>query len=464
MSQNNSLKKLKLTFHGGVGTVTGANFLLESSDDEDGIRILVDCGMEQSSKFCEDCNFDTFPYDPASIHILFITHSHLDHIGKVPKLVREGFKGIIYSTPSTRAITEVMFEDSIDLIAREAKKIGKKPLYSREDVEDTMRLWQTVPYHVEKNVGHGFSFLFKDAGHILGSCMVEIQFNGKKIVFTGDLGNSPTPLLRDTEPVTDAKYIVMESVYGDRNHEKKKERTDRLRNIIQKTIERGGTLLIPAFSIERTQILLYELNNLIESGRIPSVPVYLDSPLAIAVTEIYKDKIQNFNDKVQKEIVSGDDIFAFPKLRFTKTTEASRAIAHTSGPKIIIAGSGMSHGGRIVNHEKLYLPDPNNTMLIVGFQAAGSLGRKIQDGASHVNIDGEKVSVRAHIETITGYSAHKDSDGLFQFVSSTADTLEKVFVTMGELKSALFLVQRLRDYLGIDAVAPGKGDSFELEF
>ncbi|MCH7597671.1 MBL fold metallo-hydrolase [Patescibacteria group bacterium] len=454
-----------LTFHGGAGTVTGANFLFEGpKGSQQSIRILVDCGIQQSFKFCDDCNLDTFPYDPSTIDILFITHAHLDHIGRIPKLVRDGFHGIIYSTPGTFEITAVMLEDSLGILTREAAQCGVSPLYSKEDVEEALSLWKTISYHNSVNLKGGVVFNFKDAGHILGSAMIELTYNDKKIVFTGDLGNSPTPLLRDTEIIEDADYLVMESVYGDRNHEPAEERTRLFQTVIEDTVARKGVLLIPAFSIERTQILLYELNTMIEQGRVKSLPVYLDSPLAIAVTDIYNSRIQNFNLKVQEEIKKGDDVFDFPQLKFTYTTEESRAIARTANPKIIIAGSGMSHGGRIIRHEKKYLPDPNSTLLFVGYQAAGSLGRRLQDGAKKVTIYDETIPVRARIETIRGYSAHKDSDGLVSFVESTSKTVKQIFVAMGEPKASLFLVQRLRDYVGVNAIAPKQGERFELEF
>lgn len=457
-------KTFRLGFFGGAQSVTGANFLLEGPlKAEKQYRFLVDCGIEQGVRYCEECNLDTFIYDPSSIDVLFITHAHLDHIGRIPKLIREGFGGTIYSTPATKEISTVMFEDSISIISREAKAFGKEPLYSEKDVERAIQLWKTIPYYTKTTIPGEFSFCFRDAGHILGSAMVEIVYNGSKVVFTGDIGNSPAPLLRDTDIVTDADYMVMESVYGDRNHEPREERTQRLRKIIHDTISRGGVLMIPAFSIERTQVLLYEINNLVEDGKIPPVPVYLDSPLAIKVTDIYRNRIQNFNGAVQEEIKGGDDIFRFPNLHFTFTRDESRKINSSKSPKIIIAGSGMSHGGRIVHHEKQYLSDSKNTILFVGYQAAGSLGRKIQEGNKKVKIFDDEITVRAQIENISGYSAHKDSEGLIEFVGHTAEQVSRVFVAMGEPKSALFLVQRLHDYLGVNAVAPKKGEQFEIK-
>ena len=455
----------QLTFHGGTGSVTGANFLLESG----GLKLLVDCGLDQDKKLCADCNYDKFAYDPASVDVLFITHAHLDHIGRVPKLVHDGFRGTIYSTPSTRDITAAMFKDSVSLLSREAERLKREPLYSAEDAAKALSLWKTVPYHTETKLDDKHSFVFKDAGHIMGSAMVEItHIAGKgerRVVFTGDLGNSPTPLLRDTEPITDADYIVMESVYGDRNHESTmEERTERLKEVVHATISRGGVLLIPAFSIERTQVILHELDNLVECGEIPRVPVFLDSPLAIKVTDIYKNYPKNFNETIQKELKIDKDIFNFPGLELTLTSGESKTIEHTNGPKIIIAGSGMSYGGRIMYHERAYLSDPKNTILIVGYQVPGTTGRQIEDGCKTVEIFDKKVKVRAHVETISGFSAHKDSDHLLAFIETAAPKLKQAFIVMGEPKASLFLAQRARDYLGVDAVAPKKGDSVEIDF
>lgn len=452
-----------LSFHGAAEKVTGANFLLETDD----IKILVDCGLDQDRKLCAECNYEDFSYDPKTINVLFVTHAHLDHIGRIPKLVKDGFKGVIYSTPSTKEIATVMFEDGVRLLAGEARELKREPLYDEKDVRAALNLWKTISYHAEREFAPGYSAYFKDAGHIMGSAIIELTHakTGKKIVFTGDLGNSPTPLLRDTEEVNDADYVVMESVYGNRNHESvPKERSERLKEVILDTAERGGVLLIPAFAIERTQVILHEINHLVEDNIIPSLPVYLDSPLAIKVTEIYKKHAENFRKHIQEDIASGDDIFDFPKLQFTMTKEESKEINAEGGPKIIIAGSGMSYGGRIMFHERVYLSDKKNTILFVGYQVPGTVGRQIQDGNKVVDILGKKVKVKARVESISGFSAHKDSDHLIEFVEPTADKATKIFVTMGEPKASLFLAQRLKDYLEVNAVVPKKGEVFEIEF
>jgi metallo-beta-lactamase family protein len=448
----------KLTFHTGVGTVTGANFMLDFA----GKKVLIDCGLIQGGRFCAEENYVPFTYDVGSIDILFVTHAHMDHIGRIPKLVKAGFTGVIYSTPETKAIARVMLEDGVKLLAREAKNIDKDPLYDEKDISRAFENWKELQYHEEFTIAPDFTIKLYDAGHILGSAMFVFTMGGKKILFTGDSGNSPTPLLRDTEFVSGVDYAVIDSVYGDRNHEPLEERRARFLKVIQDSIARGGTLMIPTFSIERTQVILSELNDFVESGKIKSVPVFVDSPLAIKVTDVYRNSTHLFNDAAKAQIAAGDDPFIFPKLTFAFTVNDSKEIEETKGPKIILAGSGMSSGGRIVRHEKNYLPDSKNTILFVGYQTAGSLGRQISEGLKTVTIDGEEIPVKAHIEKVSGYSAHKDSDHLTDMVDHMGSQIKKVFVVMGEPKSALFLTQKLRDNLGVNAVTPDAGKVYEL--
>ena len=450
-------KNISITFWGGVGTVTGANFLLQAGTT----KILIDCGMIQGPKVADDPNYHPFPYNPAEIKMLFITHAHLDHIGRLPKLVHDGFRGTIYSTAPTKEIATLSLEDSLGVLAKENRDTGRLPLYDQKDIELTMSLWQTLDYHQEVIVDN-FMVRPLNAGHVLGSAMYEFISCNKKIVFTGDLGNSPAPLLPDAEVVKEADYLVIESVYGDRNHEDRTARREKLEDAIENTMKNGGTLVIPAFSIERTQEMLYEIERMMEESRIPLVPVFIDSPLAINITKIYKKYNRYLNQSAESTIHGADGIFAFPQLHQTLTTDESRRILDFPGKKIIIAGSGMSNGGRVIHHEKHYLPDPKNALLLVGYQAAGSLGRQILDGARSVRILGEEVPIRAKIININGYSAHRDSQGLMDFIYETSDSLEKVFVTMGEPKASLFLVQKIRDYLGLEAVAPKLGETIEI--
>lgn len=452
----------KLTFYGGTGTVTGANFLLEIKNT----KILIDCGLVQGNKSAENLNRSEFFYNPAEIDYLIVTHSHLDHIGRIPKLVKDGFKGQILSTPETRELAEFLLADAVKILANEAEREGVLPLYELADVTATFPLWNNLPYHTKKELKDGVSVFLKDAGHILGSAMVEISRDDKKIVFTGDLGNSPSILLRDTEWITDTDYILMESVYGDRNHEPKEERTKKLKQVIADCIKYKRTLIIPAFSLERTQMILYEMNEIFESGEIKDrVPVFLDSPLAIKITGVYEKYTEDFNDKAKADIKSGDDIFNFPGLKFIVQSGESKMIQKTPNPKIIMAGSGMSVGGRVVLHEKYYIDNPDAEILFVGYQAVGSLGRQLQDGAKKVTIYGEEKEVRAKIDSIAGYSSHKDSDHLLEFAEKAAEsgTLKQIFCVMGEPKSSMFLVQKLRDNLGVDAKYPEFKETIEIE-
>ncbi len=459
-------RKIQITFETGVGTVTGANFLMElgQGNEKSDVpkKILVDCGLVQGEKFADDENRKDFAYDPSIIDYLFITHAHLDHVGRIPKLVKDGFKGVIYSTPETRSLGRLILDDACELLARAAKREGLSPIYEKVDVEKAFTQWQEISYHVKTPFDGGFEVYLQDAGHILGSTMFNFLIDGKKIVFTGDLGNSPTPLLKDTEKLDGANYLIMESVYGDRNHEPKSERREKLKTFINETLAKQGTVMIPAFSLERTQVILYELNELVEGNEIPHVPVFVDSPLATKVTDIYKGSKNYFNPKTQSQIAGGDDIFDFPRLSFTLTGEDSRSIEHTKGPKIILAGAGMSSGGRVTHHEITYLPDARNTLLLVGYQSLGTLGRKLQDGAKEVIINGEHVRVNARIESIEGYSSHKDSDHLVEFVGDSKDTLKQVFVVMGEPKASLFLAQKLRDYVDVNAIYPERGKVYEI--
>ncbi|MDE1966528.1 MAG: MBL fold metallo-hydrolase [Patescibacteria group bacterium] len=454
-----SADPLKITFVTGVGTVTGANFLLETPQ---GAKILVDCGLVQGEKVALDENREPFPYDLGSITALFITHAHLDHVGRIPKLVKDGYKGPIYSTPQTRELAELVLEDAVNILAEEAKRDGLAPLYGREDVQAIFSQWKTIDYHTSFEAAPGVAVYLKDAGHILGSSMIEISAGGKKILFTGDLGNSPAPLLRDSEPIGDVDHLIMESVYGDRNHEDREGRINKLEQAIKDTIARNGTLVIPAFAIDRTQVLLYELNDLVEQKKIPSIPVFVDSPMAIKATEVYRRSTDLFNDRVREQIRRGDDIFAFSHLQYTMSRDQSEAIDHARAPKIIMAGSGMSVGGRILGHEEHYLSDERNMLLLVGYQALGSLGRLLADGAKKVHIHGKTIKIKAHVETLYGFSAHKDGDHLVDFVATGTDKLKQVFAVMGEPKASMHLAQRINDELGVKAIAPERLKSYEI--
>lgn len=429
--------------------MTGVNYLLETRR----AKVLIDCGLFQGGRDARKMNRQKFPYQPSQIEAVLITHSHIDHIGRLPRLVKEGFRGKILATRPTKDFAQAMLFD--------AEKIGEFA-YNQSDVEKTLQLFQGIDYGRKIKLNEEISFCFREAGHILGSAIIEIWAEGQKVVFSGDLGNPPVPLLRPTEFIRKADYAIVESTYGDRLHETKEQRKDLLENVIEDTVTQGGTLLIPSFALERTQEVLYELNELAENHRIPRIPIFIDSPLAIKLTKIYQKYPDYFNQEAVYLIKSGDDLFKFPGLRMTQTVEESKKIAQVSPPKIIIAGSGMSTGGRILHHEKRYLADPKNTFLVICYQVPGTLGRKILSGVKTVKIFGQEIPNRIQVKAIGGYSAHADQEMLCLWVKQMKDTLKRVFVVQGEEKSALALVQHIKDHLGLPAEAPEMGRVVEL--
>jgi len=450
-------------FFGGAGTVTGSNFMLDTGTQ----KILIDCGLFQGEHAFDGANWEPFAFDPKDISLLVNTHAHIDHIGRIPKLVREGYRGPILSTEATKAIAEPLLYDALELNRMDAQKRGKEPLYDEHDIEAAMSQWQTTSYHEPRDVGDGVTLELLNSGHILGSAMAKFsrQTEGKarSIVFTGDLGGGNSPLLALAEIPTGVQYLVMESVYGDKKREDDSNRRELLENIIEDTVSRKGTLLIPAFSTERTQDILFDIRALMLEKRIPTIPVYLDSPLAEKVTAAYLHHPQYFSDDIRKRVEGGEHIFSFPELHFVEGAKESADIYTKGEARIILAGSGMSNGGRVVGHEKHILPDETATLLIVGYQAAGSLGRRLVEGATKVRMQGEEVPVRCHLETMYGYSAHMDGEQLVEFVNKIDDSLEKVFVVMGEPAAAGFLVQRVRDYLGVQATSPESGEKATIQ-
>lgn len=448
---------MKITFYGAAEEVTGSNFLLE----DNGTKILIDCGMFQHQAYHDSRNYDPFPYKASDIDFVFATHAHLDHIGRLPKIIKEGFRGKIFSTPPTKDLIHEMLLDSLGVLRKEAEKKGIKVFYDENDVLNLKRYFEVFDYQEKIKIGD-FEIVFRDAGHILGSAIVEIKKGDKKIVFTGDLGNPPTPILNSTELVSHAEVLIIDSTYGDKVHEDRDERKIKLERAIEDNVENKGVLLIPAFSLERTQEILFELNDLVEKHRVPSVPVFLDSPLAIKIVSIYKNYESYFNKEAKYVISGGDDIFNFPNLRFTLTTEESKKINDIPPPKIIIAGSGMMQGGRMLHHAKRYLSNSRNSILFIGFQSAGSLGRKIKDEEKLVRIFDEDIEVKAGVKIIDGYSAHPDKNQIFDFIGGTSDTLQKIFCVHAEPKTSLHLVQHIKDYMGVEAFSPVYGQSFEI--
>lgn len=442
--------------------MTGSNYLIEVGQT----KLLVDCGLFQGPPEVTELNQAAFPYDPKEIDFIFVTHSHLDHCGLLGKLVKNGFKGQIICTPPTKDLMEVALEDAVHLMAEDFKDKGLEPLYSQQDLQNMLNLIKTQEYDQKIVLNKDIEFCLRDAGHILGSSMIELFLSEnqtkRKIVFTGDLGNPPTPLLNPSYQITETDYLLIDSAYGDRNHESRKQRQELLKQAFLDAIKRKAVLMIPSFALERTQELLYELNGFVENKLIPQVPIFIDSPLAIKITEVYKKHQAYFNKKTRYIIASGDDIFAFPGLKFTSSSRESKMINKVPAPKVIIAGSGMSTGGRILFHEKLYLPDSNNLFLIIGFQVEGTLGRKILEGLPIVHIMGDEIKNKAECRAIGGYSAHADQKQILKFIKNIKSPLKKVFPVQGEKGPAEVLRKLIESKLGIVSELPKYEQVVEL--
>lgn len=445
-------KMFKLTFCGGAKEVTGANYLIENNS----LKLLVDCGLVQGNLFAEEKNFAPFTYNPADVNYVFLTHAHLDHIGRLPRLVARGFKGKIFCTYPTKDLMRLMLLDNLH-IHQEQQKYHRQPiLYSEADIEKTLSLCEAVEYKEKLDLDKKLTAQFLEAGHILGSASISILFQNTKILFSGDLGNYPTPVpfLNPPSKVEDAHYIIIESTYGDQIHEDVERRKEILEDIIESTVKNNGALLIPAFALERTQELISELNELLENRRIPSIPVFIDSPLAIEIIKIYEKNINYLHPLAQEKFCSDNNFFRFKGIKMTRSPEESKKINSVPNPKVIIAGSGMSNGGRILFHEARYLPDPKSFLLIVGYQAAGSLGRMILQGARVVSIHNQSIPIRAQVKAIGGYSGHADQAQLLKWIEPSKYTCKRVFVVQGEPKPAQVLAQKIKDELGIFAEAP----------
>lgn len=463
---------MRLHFLGGAKTVSGNSYLLETA----GKNILIDCGMFQGSRELEEKNYEPFPFDASKIDFVIITHSHLDHIGRLPILIKGGFAGKIFATPPTIDFTHLLLDDTQKVLKEKSRKAGAMPIFGGNEIDQVLSFFEPVKYHEPIKLAPDVSFEFFEAGHILGSAFVKLTLrltptevgarSGDKkrtIVFSGDLGNSPMPILRSLETIDEADYVLIESTYGDRLHERSEEAREIIEDMVEETIAKKGVLMIPSFAMERAQQLLYHLNNLVEKKKIPAIPVFFDSPLAINITKIYEKYIDYFNKDAGDLIKSGDDIFKFPGLRFTSSVKESKEINDIAPPKIIIAGSGMSQGGRIIHHEARYLSDKKNTLFIVAYQAQGTLGRKILEGAKEIEINEQSVPVRASVKAIGGYSAHADQKGLFDWLGNIRKPIKKVFVVHGEEKPAEALAQIIKDKMGIDAQVPDFGEVVELE-
>jgi metallo-beta-lactamase family protein len=446
---------MKLSFHGAAREVTGSCNLLEAA----GHKILVDCGMFQGGQFNEEKNQDKFIFNPAELSAVVVTHSHLDHVGRLPLLIKDGFSGFIYATPPTVELTRLILEDALEVMTYNNRHYGAPILYDLTDIGRTIGQFKSVDYHRITEIVPGIKVELYDAGHIFGSAFVRVEAEGKQMIFSGDIGNVNVPILRDTEMAPGGMdAILCESTYGDRLHESTDKRQELIEKMVSAAIGRGGVLMIPSFSLERTQELLYDLNDLVErKKKLPRVPIFLDSPLAINATRVYRKYPQYYDEEATWLIKNGEDLFQFPGLEMTETKEQSKRINETRGPKIIIAGAGMMNGGRIVHHALRYLSDERNTLLIIGYQAVGTLGRKILEGESPVEIMGERVRVRCQIKAIGALSAHGDQDKLLDWVGGETALPKKVYINHGEPPAAEALAQRLTGDLGVKATVVNFG-------
>lgn len=456
---------MNITFYGAAREVTGSCSLLQAA----GQKILIDCGMFQGSDFNEGKNSDPLAFNSSELDAVLVTHAHLDHTGRLPILVQGGFAGNFYATPATVELTQLILEDAYSVMEYNNRKYGSPILYDLNDVDKVMEQFVPVEYGTPLVIeldpllssplkggvnaiftpfkeGRGEVLVtFHDAGHIFGSAFIEIQAEGKRVVFSGDVGNVDVPILRDTALLPSSlDVLICESTYGDRLHESSTERLTLLETVITQAIKRGGTLMIPSFSLERTQELLFILNDLIDhQRRLPRVPIYLDSPLAINATKVYRKFTRYYDSEARDWLLAGDDLFQFPGLTETLSKEDSKKINATSGPKIIIAGAGMMNGGRIVHHALRYLSDVRNTILFIGYQAHNTLGRQIFDRQPVVNVMGERVAVKCQIQAIGAFSAHGDQNKLVNWINSGVTPPKKVFLNHGEPAASEALAKRL---------------------
>lgn len=474
---------MKITFLGAAKTVTGSNFLVEAA----GKKFLVDCGMYQGKITEELENSDPFIYDVHDIDFMLLTHAHIDHSGRIPKLYNDGYRNPVYATKATCDLCEIMLPDSghiqeVEIEWKNRKRMREgldplPPLYTAEDAYNTLEIFKAVQYDDIVEIDDNISVRFNDAGHMLGSAIIEIWVteDGKttKAVFTGDLGNNDLPLLDSPTMISNADYLIMESTYGSRLHMRNDDKAQMFLDIVSETLDKGGRVVIPSFAVGRTQEILYEIDKLKEDlgqdeefykkyQKIMTVPVYVDSPLAISATEVFKKNTELFEEEIQEKIKRGDNPLEFRELHFTQTADESKALNMDTSPAIIISASGMCEVGRIKHHLKHNLWDPNNTILFVGYQAPGTLGRSIVDGATKVKIFGEEIAVNARIEYIEGYSGHADQTWLLNFVYSFTNPPKHIFLVHGEEEGQEILKQKIEETSECKVSIPNFGDSFEL--
>ena len=474
---------MKITFLGATKIVTGSNFLVEAA----GKKFLVDCGLYQGKAELEEQNYREFDYNPAEIDFMLLTHAHIDHSGRIPKLYNDGFKGPIYAHKATCDLCQIMLPDSGHIQEMEAEWKNKKrirkgqptrgPLYTAEDALKCMEIFVPVKYDEIIQVSENIYVRFNDAGHMLGSSTIEIwaKEDGKetKAVFSGDLGNNDIPLLSEPTMIDNCDYLVMESTYGSRLHIRNDQKAELFLKIVSETIDNGGTVVIPSFAVGRTQEILYEINKIKENRHdeeflreyrtLMKVPVYVDSPLAISATQVFKENMDLFEDEVKEEMERGNNPLEFPGLKFTQTADESKALNESDEPSIIISASGMCDVGRIKHHLKHNIWNPKSTILFVGYQAPVTLGYEIVNGAKKVTIFGEEFAVNARIEYIEGYSGHADQEGLMNFVYSFYNKPKHIFLVHGEEESQEVLRNKILENTGIGVTIPEYGETYQLD-
>ena len=473
---------MKITFLGATKTVTGSNFLVEAA----GKKFLVDCGMWQGSSELDTQNAEEFEFNVNEIDFVLLTHAHIDHSGRIPKLYKEGFRNKIYAHKATCDLCTLMLPDSGHIQEMESQWKNKKrlrkgekeipPIYTAEEALKCLEIFEPVQYDQIIEITPEITVRFNDAGHMLGSSIIElwVKEDGKetKTVFTGDLGNNDLPLLDSPTMIESADYLVMESTYGSRKHLRNDEKAEMFLNIVSETLDNGGTVVIPSFAVGRTQEIVYEINKLKEQKddeefrrkykTLMKAAVYVDSPLAISATEVFRENTNLFDEEIRKEIERGDNPLEFPGLEFTRTADESKALNEDQRPSIIISASGMCEVGRIKHHLKHNLWNPKSTILFVGYQAPGTLGHSIVDGAKTVKIFGEEIAVNARIEYIEGYSGHADQDGLMNFIYSFITKPKHIFLVHGEEGAQEELKERVETEAGISVTIPEFGETYDI--
>ncbi len=473
---------MKITFLGATKTVTGSNYLVEAA----GKRFLVDCGMWQGKSELEERNDEEFEFDPKAIDFMLLTHAHIDHSGRIPKLYKEGYRNKVYAHKATCDLCALMLPDSghiqeMETSWKNKKRIRKglpeiEPMYTAEEAARCLEIFEPVQYDEIIEITPEIHVRFNDAGHMLGSSIIElwVNENGKeeKTVFTGDLGNNDIPLLDSPTMIEDADYLVMESTYGSRLHLRNDEKAEIFLNVVSETLDNGGTVVIPSFAVGRTQEILYEINKLKDEKEdeefkrkyktLMKADVYVDSPLAISATEVFRENTNLFEPEVREEIMRGDNPLEFPGLHFTRTAEESKALNEDPRPSIIISASGMCDVGRIKHHLKHNIWNPKSTILFVGYQAPGTLGYQIVNGAKTVKIFGEEFAVNARVEYIEGYSGHADQEGLMDFIYSFIKKPKNIFLVHGEPESQEVLRDKIEKETKIPVIIPDFGETYDI--